>query len=66
MERATNARWYPHSRSIRLLRKKLILVIHGIRNTLFELANLLRHEVHSIPVYHSPLKQDLSQVKMEA
>ena len=37
----------------------------GIRNTLFELANLLRHEVHSIPVYHSPLKQDLSQIKME-
>ena len=34
----------------------------GIRNTLFELANLLRHEVHSIPVYHSPLKQDLSQI----
>lgn len=37
----------------------------GIRNTLFELANLLRHEVHSIPVYHSPLKQDLSQIRME-
>ncbi|MCG6200814.1 nitrogenase iron-molybdenum cofactor biosynthesis protein NifN [Psychromonas antarctica] len=36
----------------------------GIRNTLFELANLLRHEVHSIPVYHSPLKQDLSQIKV--
>ena len=34
----------------------------GIRNTLFDLANLLRHEVHSIPVYHSPLKQDLSQI----
>jgi len=34
----------------------------GIRNTLFELANLLRHEVHSIPVYHSPLKQNLSQI----
>ena len=27
----------------------------GIRDTLFELANLLRHEVHIIPVYHSPL-----------
>lgn len=34
----------------------------GIRNTVFELANLLRHEVHSIPVYHSPLKQDISQI----
>jgi len=38
---------------------------HGIRNTLFELANLLRHEVHSIPVYHSPLKQDLSEITPE-
>ena len=38
----------------------------GIRDTLFELANLLRHEVHSIPVYHSPLKQDLSQIQIEA
>jgi nitrogenase molybdenum-iron protein NifN len=38
---------------------------NGIRNTLFELANLLRHEVHSIPVYNSPLKQDLSQIRME-
>jgi nitrogenase molybdenum-iron protein NifN len=38
----------------------------GIRNTLFELSNLLRHEVHSIPVYYSPLKQDLTQIKMEA
>ncbi|MCW8995108.1 MAG: hypothetical protein OQK77_04755, partial [Psychromonas sp.] len=37
----------------------------GIRNTLFELANLLRHEVHSIPVYHSPLKQDLQQISVE-
>ncbi|MEI6896314.1 MAG: nitrogenase iron-molybdenum cofactor biosynthesis protein NifN [Psychromonas sp.] len=37
----------------------------GIRNTIFELANLLRHEVHSIDVYHSPLKQDLTQIKME-
>lgn len=37
----------------------------GIRSTLFELANLLRHEVHSIPVYHSPLKQDLSQIVVE-
>lgn len=36
----------------------------GIRNTLFELANLLRHEVHSIPVYHSKFKQDLTQIKM--
>lgn len=35
----------------------------GIRNSLFELANLLRHEIHSIPVYHSPLKQDLSQIQ---
>ncbi|GLS92512.1 nitrogenase molybdenum-cofactor biosynthesis protein NifN [Psychromonas marina] len=35
----------------------------GIRNTLFELSNLLRHEVHSIPVYHSPLKQDLTQIE---
>jgi len=35
----------------------------GIRNTLFELANLLRHEVHSIPVYHSPLKQNLSLIQ---
>jgi nitrogenase molybdenum-iron protein NifN len=38
---------------------------NGIRNTLFELANLLRHEVHSIPVYHSPLKQDISQIRVE-
>jgi nitrogenase molybdenum-iron protein NifN len=37
----------------------------GIRDTLFELANLLRHEVHSIPVYHSLLKQDLSQIQVE-
>ena len=36
----------------------------GIRDTLFELANLLRHEVHSIPVYHSKFKQDLTQIKM--
>jgi len=36
----------------------------GIRDTLFELANLLRHEVHSIPVYHSSLKQDLSQIRV--
>ncbi len=34
----------------------------GIRNTLFELSNLVRHEVHSIPVYHSALKQDLTQI----
>ena len=38
----------------------------GIRDTLFELSNLLRHEVHSIPVYHSPLKQNLTQIKLEA
>jgi len=38
---------------------------NGIRETLFELANLLRHEVHSIPVYHSQFKQDLTQIKME-
>jgi len=37
----------------------------GIRDTLFELANLLRHEVHSIPVYHSPLKQDTYQIQQE-
>ncbi|WP_372880777.1 nitrogenase iron-molybdenum cofactor biosynthesis protein NifN [Psychromonas sp.] len=36
----------------------------GIRNTLFELANLLRHEVHSIPVYHSQFKQDLAQISV--
>lgn len=36
----------------------------GIRNTLFELANLLRHEVHSIPVYHSKFKQDLQQISV--
>ncbi len=39
----------------------------GVRNPLFELANLLRHEVHSIPAYHShsALKQDLGQIQME-
>jgi len=37
----------------------------GIRDTLFELANLLRHEIHSIPVYHSPLKQDITQIQQE-
>jgi len=37
----------------------------GIRDTLFELANLLRHEIHSIPVYHSPLKQDTKQIQQE-
>jgi len=36
----------------------------GIRNTLFELSNLLRHEVHSIPVHHSPLKQDLKAIQV--
>lgn len=39
---------------------------NGIRNTIFELANLLRHEVHSIPVYHSPLKQDTTQIQQGA
>ncbi|WP_354624090.1 nitrogenase iron-molybdenum cofactor biosynthesis protein NifN [Psychromonas sp. MME2] len=37
----------------------------GIRATLFELSNLLRHEVHSIPVYHSRFKQDLSQIQVQ-
>jgi nitrogenase molybdenum-iron protein NifN len=44
---------------------KSFIGYNGIRNALFELANLLRHEVHSIPVYHSPLKQDISQIRME-
>ena len=44
---------------------KSFIGYNGIKNTLFELANLLRHEVHSIPVYHSPLKQDLSQICVE-
>lgn len=44
---------------------KIFIGYSGIRNTLFELANMLRHEVHSIPVYHSPLKQDLDQIKTE-
>ena len=34
----------------------------GLRDTLFELANLLRHEVHSIPVYHSTFKQTLNEI----
>ncbi len=45
---------------------KSFIGYQGIRNTLFELANLLRHEVHSIPVYHSALKQDLGQIQVEA
>lgn len=45
---------------------KVFIGYSGIRNTLFELANMLRHEVHSIPVYHSPLKQDLQQITTEA
>lgn len=36
----------------------------GIRDALFELANLLRHEVHSIPVYHSTFKQTLSEINV--
>jgi len=45
---------------------KTFIGYSGIRSTLFELANLLRHEVHSIPVYHSLFKQDLSQINVGA
>lgn len=36
----------------------------GIRDTLFELGNLMRHRHHHQPVYHSPLKQQFPGVTL--
>ncbi|WP_413722949.1 nitrogenase iron-molybdenum cofactor biosynthesis protein NifN [Sodalis sp. RH23] len=36
----------------------------GIRDTLFELGNLMRHRHHHQPVYHSPLKQQFPAVSL--
>jgi hypothetical protein len=33
----------------------------GIRDTLFELANLMRERHHHLPVYRSPLRQQFAQ-----
>jgi nitrogenase molybdenum-iron protein NifN len=37
----------------------------GMRDTLFELGNVMEHRRHHQPVYHSPLKQDFSRIPAE-